>query len=57
MIEEIKAVRMSYCELGVGWVGGWVSTLGLRAAASFSFSSSSFSFFFLLCSSMWCWSR
>ena len=36
MIEEIEAVRMSYCELGVrwmggevmgGWVGGWVGFL------------------------------
>ena len=23
-VEENEAVRMSYCELGVGWVGGWV---------------------------------
>ena len=22
-VEEKEAVRMSYCELGVGWVDGW----------------------------------
>ena len=24
-MEKNEAVGMSYCELGVGWVGGWVS--------------------------------
>ena len=23
-VKEDKAVRMSCCKLGVGWVGGWV---------------------------------
>ena len=23
-VEEKTAVGMSYCELGIGWVGGWV---------------------------------
>ena len=23
-VEEIEAVLTSYCEVGVGWVGGWL---------------------------------
>ena len=35
-VEEDKAVRMSYCGLGVVWVGGWVG--GRRRKRVFFFS-------------------
>ena len=28
-IEEEQTVRLSYCELAVRWVGGWVGRWGL----------------------------
>ena len=35
-VEEEKAVRMSYCMLGVGWVGEWVSLLSLSLSLLYS---------------------